>query len=109
MQTKNTQMYSYIPLASPQLPWYLAKLRNAWIALITPPNKLYVQVMNEAADKLEGFTEDVESGKIPLTFFSKIDKRCEHDWCFEGETSDHKSATFSCSLCGEIHTVTKEN
>ena len=72
---KNTHLYSYIPLASPQLPWYLAKLRNAWIALITPQNKLYVQVMNEYADKFEEYTNDVESGKIPITFFINLEDK----------------------------------
>lgn len=51
----NKQLYSYIPMASPQFPWYLAKLRNAWIALITPPNRLFVQVVNEYADKCEDY------------------------------------------------------
>lgn len=53
MKEKNHNLYSYIPLASPQIPWYLAKLRNAWIALILPPNTLYQQVVNEFADKCE--------------------------------------------------------
>lgn len=70
---QNKQLYSYIPMASPQFPWYLAKLRNAWIALITPPNQLFVQVMNEGADKFEQLTKDVENGKIPSPFV-KVEK-----------------------------------
>jgi len=72
MQNKQTNLYSYIPLASPQYPWYLAKLRNAWIALLAPPNKLFVQVMNEGADKLEELDKKIQDGKIPITFFTKL-------------------------------------
>lgn len=69
---QNKQLYSYIPLASPRFPWYLAKLHNAWIALITPPNNLFVQVTNEMADKLEDYTREVQEGKHNITFFPKI-------------------------------------
>lgn len=32
-------------------------------------------------------------------------KNCEHDYCFCGEYSDHKTAEFQCSKCGHIKLV----
>jgi hypothetical protein len=29
------------------------------------------------------------------------DKKCNHDWAFDSESSNHKSALFICTECGE--------
>jgi len=49
----------YNTFGSMQVPWYLAKLRNIWVALVTAPNKLSIEILDNIAEKADNYTNKV--------------------------------------------------
>lgn len=43
----------YLPFGSMQTPRMFSRLRNAWVALVTAPNKLSISILDDLSDNLD--------------------------------------------------------
>jgi hypothetical protein len=56
---KPNNLFPYLPFGSLQYPRLLSRIRNAWVALVTSPNRISIQILEDFADNLKEVPKDV--------------------------------------------------
>lgn len=55
----------YLPFGSIQTPRMFSRLRNAWVALVTAPSKLSIQILDDYSNSLDKAEAELNSFKCP--------------------------------------------